>query len=49
MIIGITESTVDNSISNSEFEIHVTTFSDVIGTELREQLYVILGRICVSN
>ena len=46
-IIGITETKVDNTISESEVEIPVTAFFDVIGTETGEELHVMLGRICV--
>ena len=46
-IIGITESKVDNSILIVRLKFQVTAFFDVIGTEMGEELHVMLGRICV--
>ena len=45
-IIGVTESKVDNSISDSEVKIP-GAFFDVIGTKMGEELHVMLGRIYV--
>ena len=44
-IIGITESKIDNSISDIEVKAPRTAFFDVIGTEIREELHVMVGRI----
>ena len=43
-IIGITESKVENSISDSEVKIP-GAFFEVIGTKIGEELHVRLGRI----